>query len=185
MLRLSSLVVLLALLPAGAQQNNPHPAPAQFEAALETLNTSHVQWAKAINSVKAEELPVSYSEGKLIEDSKYVVNQNLRLVVTWVGRVEREHSLYAEVNLVLSVQELQDQMLQFAGMVSLANMPDRAAEKELQDWAKAVSDIATGPLGDLRTTTVGYVTDHAHLIDQTCATQAPTRNGQSPQQHEN
>ena len=79
MLRLSSLVVLLAMLPAGAQQRNPPPTPAQFHAALETRNTSQAQWLKSIDSVKIEELPVSYAIGKQFEESKALVTEDLKI----------------------------------------------------------------------------------------------------------
>jgi len=173
-MRKLSYLLLLAVLPASGQTSElPHPTSAQFNAALETLNTSEVQWVKAISSVKVEELPVSYSDGKLIEDNKDLVVRYLVLAETWEARVEREHSLYAEVNLALSIQQLQDQMFDFATMLSAANMPDRAAAKKLQDWAHAVSDIATGPLGKVNLTTTAYVTDRAHQIDQSCAIQTP------------
>lgn len=168
MTKLSFFVFLFAALSAPGQSDTRHPTSAQFRAALETLKTSQGQWAKVINSVSVDELPVSYRIGKQIDGYRGVVNEDLRVLESLVDRVEREHSVYAEVNLVLAVQELQAQLNLFSATLSMYTIPDPAAQKKVDDWSQAITDIANGPLEPIYVTTVSFVTDRAHVLDIQC-----------------
>ena len=104
-----------------SQQTTSAPAPpiptlAQYNAALQSVITNEAQWRKAVEAVKVEDLPVSYAIGKEFERTKGIVSEDLKMAALWAARANKEHSLYAEVNFLSSIQDLQSQVQQFAGI---------------------------------------------------------------------
>lgn len=94
-----------------AAQDKQKPATLdEFDAMLQCIIINDSQWRKAIEAVKVEGLSVSYAIGKRFEQSKSIVSDDLRVTIRFAELAKRDHSLFAEVNLLSAIQELQSQI---------------------------------------------------------------------------
>jgi hypothetical protein len=150
--------ILLLVLSSETKAQIPAPSKNEFIASVKSFQAQAPSWKKAVNSVSIEELPINYATGKVYEQGKEIVNQDLDTLVLWAGRVEREGSLYSEVNYMSLMQEVQSQVLSFAELVQDFTAKDKATTDKVQAWSKHMNDIANGPLQDLFKTTFAYTT---------------------------
>jgi hypothetical protein len=165
--------VLISLFVALVHASNAHsqpatPSTAQFTSTLQTVVTNEAKWRSVIQSVKVEELPVSDAIGKQFDQSKYIVNEDLKMVVLWANRANKERSLFAEVNLLSSIQEFQGHLNLFVATLNQYEMANNITQKRIGNWADAMSNLANGSVEDVFKTTRSYTTDQAHLVDQKC-----------------
>jgi hypothetical protein len=145
------------------------PTLAQYNAALQSVATNEAQWRKIVEAVKVEDLPVSYALGKQFEQNKQLVNEDLKMAAQWASRANSEHSLFAEVSFLSSIQDLQSQVQQFAGLMLEFEMTDSAAQKKVMDWADALSTLANGPMQQAWVASYLYTTNRARLLDLSCS----------------
>ena len=165
-----SILFLLSVTVHGQPAPTPStPTQAQFTAALQSVVANEAQWRKTIEAVKIEELPVSYRVGKLLEQSKSRTTRALDQAVRWAGRTNSNHRLSSEIVFLSSIQELQSQMDHFAGLLLQYDMKTTAAQKKVSDWVDALSNLAYGPIDEVRQTSFDHTTNRADLLDQSCA----------------
>lgn len=169
--RLRALALLLAfcLCPAVHAQQPEIFTLAQYKAAAHTVASNVAQWRKTIDSVNVDSLPVNYATGKVYEQGKQIVGQDLNMVELWGNRAAQSDSLYDQVNFMFSMQELQMQLELLNGLVSDFSVRDAAVTAKVQNWGAAMNTIANGPLQASFTTIFNYTTRHALLADQACA----------------
>jgi hypothetical protein len=148
---------------------SPSPTVAQFRASIQTVQTSAPQWRKKMNSVNVEDLPVAYATGKVYEQGKQVINQDLDVLLLWAGRVATSNSLYDEINYLSALQETQTQLQLQTSLLQDFSVPDKAMTARVQEWASSLSDLANGPLEEIFKTTFGYAIHHASEVQRACA----------------
>jgi hypothetical protein len=153
----------------GSTQQTTGVTPAQFNAALRAVATNEAQWHKLIDSVNIEGLPISYAEGKQLDQNKTIVRQDLDMVVLWaVATAKDKNSLYDEVNFMSATQELQNQLQAFVDLL-LADAPnDNVSAKKVTGWTESLAALANGPINDIWKTSFLYVTNHAKQLDKAC-----------------
>ncbi|RZU39314.1 hypothetical protein BDD14_0683 [Edaphobacter modestus] len=95
----------------------------------------------------------------------------------WAGRVLREHSYFAEVNFLSSVQDLQAQIQLFVALLLQYNISDKVAQDKVLRWTDSMTSLANGPIQDIWQTSYQYSTHRALLIDKRCAPPPPTHTG--------
>jgi len=145
------------------------PTPAQFKASVRTVEISAPQWRKVIESVNVEDLPVEYATGKRFEQSKYVVREDLKMVLLWGSHAAQSGSLFDEINYMSAVQELQAQLQLFGSLLGEFNISDHTAATKVGNWAEAMSNVANGPIEGAFKTAYTYTTRHALQIEKGCA----------------
>jgi hypothetical protein len=62
---------------------NPSPTLAQFKVSIQAVQANAPQWRKTINSVNVEDLPVAYATGKVYDQGKQIVSEDLRVLLLW------------------------------------------------------------------------------------------------------
>ena len=118
-----------------------------------------------MTAIKVEELPVSYVEGKTIEQNREVALQNLDLLLKLSTRVLQTGKLADEINLLTAIQELSSQMQVVATLLYDVNVKDDATVKKLAAWAAPLADLSAGPVNAFFVDTFTYVTSHASELD--------------------
>jgi hypothetical protein len=112
---------------------------------IQTLQTNAPQWRKTINSVNVEDLPVAYATGKAYDQGKQIVNEDLRVLMLWAGRLAQGNSLYDQINYLSSMQEMQTQLQLLTGLLQDFSVRDKATTAKVQDRATGLSNMANGP----------------------------------------
>lgn len=100
-----SLATLILIGTACAYSQTPSN-PAAFQASLLKFQKQSVEWRKMLDSVKVEELQVSYVQGKQIESDKDLAIQNLDVATTLASRILTSGHLADEVNLLATVLDV-------------------------------------------------------------------------------
>ena len=165
-----SMIVMQA---RGAQGQGPAVKAVQFRAALKCVSSNSAEWQKAINDVDVESLPVPYKIGKIYEKNNTLLNQDLQVVVLWAQRIEHEDSLYGDVNFLSAIQELQNQLQQFATLLLDAEISDPLMRGKVTTWSDTLATHANTTVNDIYQTTIAYTTDHALRMDQMCLQSRP------------
>src|SRR5665213_27974 len=142
---------------------------AQFNAALHSVTANEAQWHKLIETVNIEGLPISYAEGKQLEQNKTIVRQDLDMVVLWATAVAKDkNSLYDEVNFMSAIQELESQLQEFVDLLFSYAPTDAASVKKVSGWSADLTTLANGSVNDIWKTSFLYATNHAKQLDQAC-----------------
>lgn len=115
--------------------------------------------------IKVEELPISYAEGKVLEQNKDMVVQNLDLSSKLAARVLKTGRLSDEINLLETTHEVNSGLHDLAGLLLDVDVKDEASNKKAWDWAKSASDLANGSVNDLYIGTFTYVTAHSDEVE--------------------
>jgi hypothetical protein len=157
---------------ASPSQQTP-PTEAQFTAALQSVIANEAKWRGVVEAVKIEDLPVSYAVGKQLEQSRDMVSKGLKTAALWADTANREHTLFAEVNFLSSLQELQGQFLLLVATIDQYQMTDAAAQKKIGNWVDALATVSNGPVQDVWLVAFSHTTHRAHLLDQSCPSTKP------------
>ena len=64
----------------------PAPTLAQFKISIQTIQSNSPLWRKTINSVNVETLPVAYATGKVYDQGKRIVNEDLDVLLLLEAR---------------------------------------------------------------------------------------------------
>ena len=144
------------------------PTVAQFKASIRTMQTNSTQWRKVVESVNVDDLPVQYATGKQYEQSKNIVEENLKMVLLWGSRAVQSGSLFDEINYMSAVQELQTQLQLFSSLIIDFTVTDKAKTILVQNWATGMTDLATGPIDAAFKTAYEYTTWHALQAVKAC-----------------
>ena len=139
------LLAVLLLCPVVRSQA-PAPTVQEFNASIRTVQTRAAEWRKVFESVSVESLPVAYATGKAYDQSKYIVSEDLKMVLLLGDRAAQTGSLFAEINYMSAVQELQTQLQLFSQLTTDFTVTDRAGTTKVQNWSTEMSNIANGPL---------------------------------------
>ncbi len=161
------MLAVLCVAPAMHSQSAA-PTPAEFKASLATVQASSPEWFKIIESVKVDDFPVGYVTGKQYDQSKYIVEEDLKMVLLWSDRAAQTGSLFAEINYMSAVQELQAQLQLFSSLISDFTVSDRTVTSKVQNWSTEMSNIANGPLDQAFKKAYTYTTRHALNVEKAC-----------------
>ena len=115
--------------------------------------------------IKVEELPISYVEGKVLEQNKDTLVQNLDLSWTLAARVLKTGRLSDEINLLETTHEVNSGLHDLAGLLLNVDVKDEASNKKAWDWANSASDLANGSVNNLYLDTLTYVTAHSDEVE--------------------
>lgn len=112
---------------------------------------------------------MAYATGKVYDQGKQIVNQDLNVLLLWAGRVAQGDSLYDQINYLSTMQETQTQLQLLTGLLQDFSIRDKATTAKVQDWATSLNNIANGSLEEAFKVTFDYTTHHSLVFEQACA----------------
>ena len=143
------------------------PKRESFRASLLSFQKQALDWQRTIREIKVEDLPVSYAEGKVIEQDKQLALQDLQLATKLSVQIHQDESLSDEINLLATTQEMGAELRELGTLLLDTNMTD-AKVKVVIDWSTSLTKIANGPLNDFYTGAFMYVSAHADEVESRC-----------------
>lgn len=159
-------ILVLVLADVGClQAQAPGSNAAAFRASLQRFQSQTVKWQNDLARIKVEELPISYAEGKAIDQNKDVAALNLDLLSKLSARVLNSGHLSDEINLVATIQQLGSQLQAVATLLLDTNVKDDVSAKKIMGWSKPLTDLATGAVNNLYVDTFSYVIAHASEVE--------------------
>jgi hypothetical protein len=116
-----------------------------YDAHISKLQKSIPEWRAQIDEIDPAKIVVPYHIGKLIEDNKRVVLQNLDIVSAYVGMIPSQHLLSQEINLYAGLRDVRGSMDDLSDtLVYMVGTDQKAA----QTWVERLGAIARGPLNE-------------------------------------
>lgn len=151
-------------MPAPAQRKNPKPIA--FRASLLSLQKEIPAWEGVAANVKVEELPVSYAEGKIIDQQLSIAKQNLRLAADVSTRILSEDRLSDEINLMEVLNAVGQNFQDVSDLLTSVNGTDDATVKQIQKLSQALSAAANGQINKSYLATYSFVMNRAEVIER-------------------
>jgi hypothetical protein len=153
-------LVLLAGVPFARSQNVQ-----VYDAHLHTLQGSIPGWRSQIDEIDPATIVVPYHIGKLIEDNKKVLLQNLELVSLYSTNIPAKRSLSAEIDLLGLLKEVHSNMDALSAiLLEMVN----SDQKKAQTWGERLGAITSGPLNAEETYQIKAVDDFANELERRC-----------------
>ena len=114
-----------------------------YDAHLSNLQKSIPGWRAHIDEIDPATIVVPYHIGKLIEDNKRVLLQNLGLVSLYSNNIPSKRSLSAEIDLLALLKEVHSNMDAVSDiLLGMVN----SDQKKAQTWGERLGAITSGPL---------------------------------------
>lgn len=155
-------------MPAPAQRKEPNPTA--FQTSLLNLQNAIAGWQQAVANVNVEELPVSYTEGKRIDQQLAIAKQNLQLVANLSTRILGEGHLSDEINLMEVLNAVRESFQDVSDLLLSVNANDDATAKRILDLSQALTTAANGEINKSYLVIYSSVMDRAEVIEhQNCS----------------
>lgn len=161
---LTCLVFLLLIGPICAYPQIPSN-PEAFRTSLVKFQKQSVEWQTMLDSVKVEDLQVSYAQGKQIETIKDLAVQNLDLATKLANRILTSGHLSDEVNLLATILEF-DHELETLEHMLLDEVTTHDSMAKVTSWTDTLEKAANGQVNTLSMEIYQYVMSRSDEIER-------------------
>jgi hypothetical protein len=110
-----------------------------YDAHLSKLQKSIPAWKAEIDAIDPAQITVPYHIGKLIEDDKKTLLQNLDIAYSYLGMIRAQHQLSQEINLYASLRDVRANMDDLSDVLIYLISSD---QKAAQSWADHLGPIS-------------------------------------------
>jgi len=156
------LVVVVLLLSGLTSQSQ---SVQDYDAHLARLQKSIPEWQAQIEAVDPTKIEVPYHIGKLIDDSKKILLENLGLVSFYSANIPSKRSLSEEINLYSSLRDVHLNLDDLSStLLSMVATDQKAAQR----WGEQLGTIATGPLNSEELYQIQALTGFANELERRC-----------------
>jgi hypothetical protein len=129
------------------------------------------EWQNKLKAIAIEDLPISYREGKVINQNRDVALRNYQLAVKLAQRILSQGSgLSDDINLMATLADANNGMHETASMLVNSGITDNANAKKVIDWSQSLEDVTNGPANALYIAIYQHVTARADELEtHSCA----------------
>ncbi len=136
-----------------------------YDAHLSNLQKSIPGWRAQIDEIDPATIVVPYHIGKLIEDNKKILLQNLELVSLYSTNIPAKRSLSAEIDLFGLLKEVHSNMDALSDvLLGMVN----SDQKKAQTWGERLGAITSGPLNTEEAYQIKAVDGFADELERRC-----------------
>jgi hypothetical protein len=139
--------------------------PVDIQTIALNLEPDIPKWLLALNSIDLTKLPVSYAEGKVIEQNVSTAKENVQFISRVTTRVVTERRLGDEIRLFAALTALQDTLHDTTYLLMSTNPRDQGTVAYATGLAHKLSDIANGELNDRQTEMYKFLIHHSDEIE--------------------
>jgi hypothetical protein len=116
-----------------------------YDAHLSKLQQSVQMWKAQVDAIDLTRTNISYNLGKLIDDDKKMLKENIGLIAFYSTVIRSNRQLSAQINLYAALRDAYENVNDLGG--TLANISGPGKTIELT-WANQLSNTIQGPLND-------------------------------------
>ncbi len=129
------------------------------------------EWEGQIDAIDPAQLAIPYTTGKLIEDNKTILKQNLDLAFRYTSAIRAQHHLSAEIELYGLLREVHSTLNDLSDVLAVIK-----SQKAATEWAEGLATIGNGPLNQEEQFQIGKLDVFADDLERRCRLQStPTR----------
>jgi len=160
-----ALLLMLLISALNSQAQNKIPTRAAFKESTVRLQTEIRNWQHAADTLRVDELPVSYASGKVIDQDLSILKADLGLASRLATRVLDSERLSDAIALMVEVADVGRQFDEISNLLLYIDTPDKATAATIRGLAKSFSDISGGQLNEFYLSAYGFVTVRADEIE--------------------
>ncbi len=144
--------------------------PVALKASLVKFQTQRVEWEKIVRSVRVEELPVSYAEGKNIQLWLDICLATLQQSADVANRSLLSGRLAQVTILDFQLLELEHGLQTASALLDDVVLEAGSIKNKRDGWSKALNDLGTnvGPLDKLYVSTNTFVLSRTDELERAC-----------------
>jgi hypothetical protein len=116
-----------------------------YDAHLSKLQKSVPTWKAQVDAVDLTRANVSYNLGKILDDDKKALKENIGLIAFYSAVIPAKRQLSAQINLYAALRDAYENVNDLGGTLASGSGPGKTIELT---WANQLANTIQGPLND-------------------------------------
>lgn len=143
----------------------------EYERHIVALQKMIPEWEAQIDAIDPAQLAIPYTTGKLIEDNKTILKQNLELASRYTFAIQAHDHLGAEIELFGLLKDVHSTLNDLSDVLAVIK-----SQKTAMNWAEGLATIGNGALNQEEQFQIGELDAFADDLERRCGVPStPTR----------